>query len=188
VTPLEEAEAVAALRRGEVVAIPAESSYGLSALALDAAAVSRLFALKGRSETAPVPVLIPDASWLDRVGTRVPEAARVLAARHWPGALTIVVHASADVPLRTCGGTGKIGVRMPGPSAVADVVRALGLPIASTSANRPGEPPCLRESEVIALFPGLVVLPGPAPGGLPSTVVDATVDPPRVLRAGPVVV
>jgi len=178
-------EALEALRRGEVVAFPTESSYGLGVLALDAAAVARLFAVKGRAQTEPVPVLVPDATWLDRVGLRPSPAARALAAAHWPGRLTIVVEAAAEVPAAVCGGTGKIGLRVPGPSLALDLVRALGAPLTATSANRSGEPPALDEADVRRALSGVaVVLPGPAPGGPPSTVVDATVDPPRVIRAG----
>lgn len=180
-------EAVQALRRGEVVAFPSESSYGLGVLALDPAAVARLFALKGRPQTNPVPVLIPDASFVDRLAVDVSDAARALASAHWPGPLTIVLRAAAIVPAAICGGTGKVGLRVPGASVGQSLVRALGLPLTATSANRSGEPPALDEAAVREAVPGVaVVLPGPAPGGPPSTVVDATEGPLVVLRQGAV--
>lgn len=181
--------AVEALRRGEIVAFPTESSYGLGVLALDAAAVARLFAKKGRAETRPVPVLVPDAWWLDRLAARVPDGARSLAARHWPGPLTIVLEASSVVPPGVCGGTGKIGLRVPGPSVALDLVRALGEPVTATSANRSGEPPATTAHAVRAAFdPDVHVLGHVSPGGPPSTVVDVTTDPFTIVRAGPIVV
>src|SRR5204863_41384 len=104
-------EAAAVLRGGGLVAFPTETFYGLGAPALDRAAVRRVFELKGRPETKPLLVLVDSLAMAERVGVFGP-AARALAARHWPGALTLVVAAGAHVPEEVTAGTGTIGVRV----------------------------------------------------------------------------
>jgi L-threonylcarbamoyladenylate synthase len=118
----------------------------------------------------------------------VPPQARELAARHWPGPLTVVLRAAVGVPDLVCGGTGKIGLRIPGPCPAADLLRLFGRPVTATSANLSGEPPLTRAQDVRAAFGDAlaVVVPGAAPGGMPSTVIDLTVEPFRILRQGPI--
>ncbi|MBI2893217.1 MAG: threonylcarbamoyl-AMP synthase [Deltaproteobacteria bacterium] len=180
--------AAQALRRGEIVAIPTESSYGLAVDALDEGALARLFAVKGRAPTEPVPILVPDEAALEELVVSIPDVARSLMARHWPGPLTIVLEARPEVPSLACGGTGKIGVRVPGPCPAAELLRLFRRPMTATSANASGQPPTTRDDEVRRTFgPSIgVIVPGKAPGGPPSTVVDATETPIRILRRGSV--
>lgn len=181
-------QAVRALRTGGIVAAATESFFGLSVDALDDRAVRALFALKGRAPTEPVPVLVGSVAQAEELAAEVPAAARSLMARHWPGPLTIVLRAAPVVPDLVCGGTGKIGLRVPGPCPAADVLRLFGRPMTATSANTSGAPPLTRAQDVRSAF-GValaVVVPGTAPGGMASTVVDLTVEPYRILRHGPI--
>lgn len=180
------AAALEALRRGELVAAPTETLVGLLADALDAAAVARVAVLKGRRTDQPIALLLPNAESLDRVAVRVSAATRALAKAHWPGPLTLLVEARPKLsPLLVR--EGKVGVRVPGPSLALDLVRAFGGPLTATSANLSGEAPVADTSALApAIAAGAHVLVGRSPGGEPSTLIDATVDPPRVLRAGAV--
>jgi L-threonylcarbamoyladenylate synthase len=183
------AEAAATLRGGGLVAFPTETFYGLGAAGLDARAVARLLAAKGRPEDKPILLLVDSVAMAERVAAEVGPAARALMTRHWPGALTLVLRARPEVPREVTAGTGTVGVRLsPHPVAVG-LVRALGAPVTAPSANRSGEPPPVTAAAVLAGLAGrieLVLDGGAAPGGPPSTVLDVTVDPPRVLRQGAV--
>jgi L-threonylcarbamoyladenylate synthase len=181
------ADAAAVVEAGGVVAFPTETFYGLGVAALDAAAVRRLFALKGRPESRPILVLVDDPARVDRIALMT-ASARELIARHWPGALTLVLPARPVVPAELTAGTGTIGVRQPS-HPVARALAAVAGPITAPSANLTGEMPPTTAAEVLRVFDGrieLVLDGGPTPGGLPSTVLDVTVDPPRVLREGAV--
>jgi L-threonylcarbamoyladenylate synthase len=108
--------------------------------------------------------------------------------RHWPGPLTLVLRACPSVPDGVTAGTGTIGVRVSSHPVARALVRALGAPVTAPSANPSGAEPPTTAAGVLAYFDGaldLVLDAGPTPGGLASTVLDATVDPPRVLRQGP---
>lgn len=177
-------DAVARLRAGEPVAFPTESSYGLAVDARSEPALERLFALKGREPGKPPPVLV-EPGMLVQLVERVPERARALMARFWPGPLTLVLPARQEVPapLVLDGG---IGVRRsPHPVAQA-LVRAFGAPLTATSANLSGRPAALTGDEVRAQLPSVHVLDGGrAPGHPPSTVVRVADDGRlTVLRAG----
>jgi len=181
------ARAADALRRGELVVLPTDTVYGLAAWPWDAAAVARVYAAKGRPEAKAIPVLVGEVGHLPRVAAALPPCAERLAARFWPGALTLVVPKHPKLPA-ALSPYPTVGVRMPNhPDALA-LLRLTG-PLAVTSANRSGEPPARTAAEAAAQLGDAVALvldAGPAPGGLPSTVVDCTTTPPRVLRPGPV--
>jgi L-threonylcarbamoyladenylate synthase len=182
------AEAAAVLESGGVVAFPTETFYGLGVAALDAAAVRRLFALKGRPESRPVLVLVDDPARIERIAV-VTAKARELIARHWPGALTLVLPAREVLSAELTAGTGTIGVRQPGHPVARALAAALGAPVTAPSANLTGEAPPTTAGDVLGVFDGrieLILDGGPTSGGLPSTVLDVTVDPPRVLRQGAV--
>jgi L-threonylcarbamoyladenylate synthase len=182
------AEAAAVLQRGGVVAFPTETFYGLGVAALDAAAVRRLFVLKGRPESRPFLVLVDDPARIERFA-RLTAGARELIARHWPGALTLVLPAHSVVPRELTAGTGTIGVRQPGHAVARALAAALGAPVTAPSANLTGETPPRCATDVLRVFEGridLVLDAGPTAGGVASTVLDVTVDPPRVLREGAV--
>jgi L-threonylcarbamoyladenylate synthase len=169
VSPQSIAAAASAIARGEVVAFPTESSYGLAVL-LEPTALARLFSLKQREPGKPPPILIaPDM--LERLVTRVPERARTLMARFWPGPLTLVLPARTELPELVVA-DGYVGVRQSPHPIAAALVRAVGAPITATSANRSGEPPAMTADEARRAFPTVHVLDaGTAGAGLPSTVV-----------------
>ena len=162
------ASAVAALRRGEIAAYPTETYYGLGVDALDAVALERLRALKGRGDKA-ISVLVVGDEMLVRLAAPPSPRARAVMARHWPGAVTVALPALPGVPAALVL-DGCVAVReSPHPVARA-LVRAFGGPLTTTSANRAGEPPATTAEGVRAAFgPTLVVVPaGATPGARPA--------------------
>jgi L-threonylcarbamoyladenylate synthase len=182
-------QAAELLRRGGIVAYPTETFYGLGALASSQEALERLARAKLRPEGKPLPVLAAD---LDTAGEVVagfePLAAR-LAARFWPGPLTLVLPAAPGLARELTAGSDTIGVRVPGSEVARELSRRAGGCIVSTSANLSGGPPATTSAE---LDPGLVaqldgVLDGgPTPGGLASTVLAVRDGQLTLLRAGAV--
>lgn len=182
-------EAAAVLARRGLVAFPTETFYGLGADAREPAAVRRIFEVKGRPESKPVLVLVDSVAMAESLVEVIPSQARELMTRHWPGPLTLVLRARPTVPAEVTGGTGTIGIRMPGHAVAMALVEALGGPVTAPSANPSGAPAPTTAESVLAAFEGkieLVLDGGDTRGGPASTIVDATVDPPRVLRAGAV--
>jgi L-threonylcarbamoyladenylate synthase len=185
---LDVAEGAALLARGGIVAYPTETFYGLGALASDAAAVERLVHAKGRPEEKPLPLLAADLAQAEAVA-ELPPLARRLAAAFWPGPLTLVVPARAGAGLHRAitGGAGTLGIRVTSGAVAAALARLAGGALVATSANLSGHPPV---ADPAALDPALVarldlVLDGgPAPGGLPSTVVAVGAGGLGLLRAG----
>ena len=180
-------EIVAALRAGEVCAIPTDTVYGLAASLDHPAAVRRLAELKGRAAEQPIAVLF-DA--IDDIASHVEDPALLERVRRfWPGGLTAIVRVHvgfAPPPALSIAST--VGLRQPDDALARSVLRACGGALAVTSANRHGEPPATSAAGVAAIFgAGMLVLDGgPRPGGVASTVVDLTVEPPVVVRAGAV--
>jgi L-threonylcarbamoyladenylate synthase len=185
--PAEElAVAVVALRRGEIVAYPTETFYGLAVDASDELALARLRELKGRAEKA-FSVLVVGAEMLAGLVEPPSEKARALMERYWPGALTLALPARAGVPAALVA-DGCVAVReSPHPLARA-LVRAFGGPITATSANLAGAPPATTPEEVAAGLGGrCVVLPGgTTAGGAPSTLARVRGNRIEVLRPGAV--
>jgi len=180
-------EAAAILVAGGLVAFPTETVYGLGANAMDAVAVARIFAAKGRPADNPIIVHLADASMLAGVVTSVPERARVLIARCWPGPLTLVLPASPAVPKVTRGGLPTVAVRVPAHRVAIALIRAAGCPIAAPSANLSGRPSPTTAQHVLADLSDavdLVLDSGPTPLGVESTVLDLTRRVPTVLRHG----
>ncbi len=171
-----------------MIAFPTDTFYGLGACPFDARAVQRIVDLKDRSlRTAPILVLIRSRADLAALVAEITPVAERLMDACWPGPLTIVFRAVAAVPPVLTAGTGTIGVRLPAHPDVQRVLEAVGGPLTATSVNRSGQPPATTGDEVERAFGNGVdaILDGGAtPGGLPSTVVDTTVTPPRVIREG----
>jgi L-threonylcarbamoyladenylate synthase len=176
---------VEVLARGGVVACPTETWLGLLADARNEDAVEQVAALKGRPADMPIALLLPDAQAVREVAQAPSAAARALMEAYWPGPLTILLEAKPGLSPRLSR-DGKVGVRVPGPSPAADLVRAFGRPVTATSANRTGEPPLRSANELPAAFAAQLggAVPGVSPGGPPSTLVDSTTTPLRILRAG----
>jgi L-threonylcarbamoyladenylate synthase len=176
------------LRAGGLVVYPTETFYALGALAGSAAAVARLAAAKLRPGDRPVPLVAADLAAARAVAAAFPPLAERLAARFWPGPLTLVLPAAPGFPPEVAR-EGTVGVRVPGSALARELARLAGGPLVSTSANRSGGPPVTRPAD---LDQGLVALVdcvldgGETPGGLPSTVVAVEPGGPRLLRAGAV--
>jgi L-threonylcarbamoyladenylate synthase len=181
-------EHVAILRAGGVVACPTETQMGLLADALDARAIARVLEMKRRPADEPLPLIVPSLEAALRLAREVSPDALALAARHWPGPLTLVLHARPGLPL-ALQKDGKLALRVPGPSPALDLVTAFAGPLTATSANLSGLPPLRTEAELRATFGAALaaVVPGDAPGGLASTIVDVTGERPVVLRQGAIV-
>jgi L-threonylcarbamoyladenylate synthase len=174
--------AAALLRRGELVAFPTETVYGLGANALDARAVTKIFEAKGRPHDNPVIVHVSDLKMLRRVAKAPPPHARALIAKFWPGPLTLLLSKNSSLPSSVTAGLPTVAVRMPAGLA-RDLVRHAGVPIAAPSANLSGRPSPTTAAHVAEDFPDVFVLDGgPTAHGLESTVIS--LDPPAVLREG----
>lgn len=178
---------VEVLERGGVVACPTETWLGLLADASNERAIQRVAELKGRPADMPIALLLPGPDSIRAVALDLPPAAESLIESHWPGPLTILLPARPDLDQRLVK-DGKVGVRVPGPSPAAELTRAFGRPLTATSANLSGQPPVRSVDELPAtLANGLdALVRGVCPGGAPSTLVDASKTPLRILRAGAV--
>jgi L-threonylcarbamoyladenylate synthase len=182
--------AVDMLREGAVIVFPTDTVYGLGCRIDDPAAVRRIFELKGRGPEEPLPVLLGDPAQLEVYARELTRAARDLAQTFWPGALTIVVRRTDAVPALVTGGRDTVGLRVPNHRLPRQLVRDLGVPLVGTSANTHGAPSPLTAQQVafdLGDAVDLILDGGRCPVGRESTVVDATADPPRVLREGAVV-
>jgi L-threonylcarbamoyladenylate synthase len=174
------------LRRGGLVAYPTDTVYGLAALPADDAACTRLFEAKQRAPDQSTPLLIASPHDLALVAADVPAVARRLIGQFWPGGLTIVLpKAHTFRSLAVAGDT--VAVRVPDHPVPRELVRLLGSPITGTSANIAGGPEPLTADNVRAQLGDAVDLildGGPCSGAQASTVIDCTVDPPRIIREG----
>jgi len=179
--------AVKILREGGVIAYPTETFYGLGAHAGLAGAVERIFLVKDRPFTNPLSLIAGDEESADKLTVDVPPAARSLMQAFWPGALTLVFHASARIIPRLTAGTGTIGIRVSGHPIAAAIAKALSFPITATSANISGEGECSTAAQVVQSLGDridAVIDGGRTTGGTGSTVLDMTTDPPVILREG----
>lgn len=186
VGPDQLAEVVRALRGGGVVGIPTDTVYGLAASLDHRAAVRRLSEIKGREAEQPVALLIGS---LETVAPHLDEPAALESVRRfWPGPLTVIVRARGGFASEVANAAGGIGLRQPDDRLALAVIEACGGVLAVTSANRHGEPPATTAREVVGIFGDdlLVLDGGPRAGGVASTVLDLSVDPPRLLREGPI--
>lgn len=181
------AAAVELLRRGEVVAFPTETVYGLGADASNAAAVAKIFALKGRPSTHPLIVHIADVAQLDDWACDIPASARTLARKFWPGPLTLVLRRAANVSDAITGGQDTIALRIPAHPVAQQLLSAFGGGVAAPSANKFGRVSPTQAMHVFADFQlavPLILDAGPTKVGIESTIVDCTVATPRILRPG----
>ena len=183
-TPVIAAEMI---RRGELVAIPTETVYGLGANGLDEAAVAKIFEAKGRPQDNPLILHICGAEQIELFCHHIPQKAYDLAEAFWPGPLTIVLPARDIVPKRTTGGLNTVAVRCPDNDVTREIIRLSGVPIAAPSANTSGKPSTTTAEHVLHDHDGkiaAVVDGGPCRVGVESTIVDLTEERPRLLRPG----
>ncbi|MEE4263997.1 MAG: L-threonylcarbamoyladenylate synthase [Desulfobacteraceae bacterium] len=182
-------EASEIIRKGGVVGFPTRCLYGLAADAFNPDAVERIFQIKQRPVEKPILILIDSPSQLERLVTHISGSANVIMKRFWPGRVTLVFDASAEVPDTLTAGTGKIGIRLAAHPVAAALARAIQGPITGTSANISGCPGCYQIEDLqpaVTEQLDLILDTGPLRGGCGSTVVDVSGDIPRVLREGTV--
>lgn len=184
-------QAVEILRQGGVVAYPTETFYGLGCRADLESAVERIFEIKGREGDKPLPLIVADEEMAAEVArmsgagseTLAPDLAKVF----WPGPLTLILPARREFP-RGIAPRGTIALRVSAHPLARALSRNLDQPLVSTSANPSGQPPAVLAIQVEEGLaqnpPGLILRDDPCPGGLGSTILDLTVAPPRIVRAG----
>ncbi len=175
------------LRSGGLVAFPTDTVYGLGALAFDGKAVESIYIAKDRPLEKAIPILIGDTDDLAKVTSSIPDMARKLAARFWPGPLTLILPKKQTLP-ESVSATGTVAVRVPDHEVARALLRAAG-PMAVTSANISGGSNPPTAEEVLTQLGGriaLIIDGGNTPGGIPSTLVDCTGDKLQILRAGPI--
>ena len=180
-------QAAALLRQGCLVVFPTDTLYGLGVDAFSGAAISELYATKGRPLDKGVPILLADLEELERVVQEVPPLATALIKRYWPGPLTLVLRKHPTLPANISPNE-NVAVRIPDHPAARALIRAAGGAVATSSANRSGEEPAREAAAALAALDGVVAAVldgGPAQHGLSSTIVDLTCSPPAVLREGP---
>jgi L-threonylcarbamoyladenylate synthase len=181
-------EAVRVLRQGGIVGAATDTFFGILVDIRRSGVAERIARIKGYAQLRPVPVIVPSTELLEYLVEDVPNIALLMMQRYWPGPLTLVLRARKVVPARIRSTEGTIAVRIPGPSDALDILTTFGGPLTATSLNKHRLPPATTSRQAkTALGDELhLVVPGTAPGGLPSTIVDVTASPPRVLRHGAV--
>lgn len=178
--------AAAAVRRGKVVAVPTDALYTLVADPFNLGAVAGVFRAKGRETHRSLPLLVNDIVMAEELASELSNRFFILARRFWPGPLTIIVPASAKVPLKVTGNTGRLALRQARCKIVNDLVNLLNQPLISTSANISGHPTCRSGIEVFGTMDGRVdlVIDGGVCAGAGATTVDITEPYWKLIRAG----
>ncbi len=177
------------LRQGQVIAFPTDTVYGVGTHAFLPDAVAALYAAKNRPLSKAIPVLIARTDDVPRVARAVPTVAWQLAEEFWPGGLTIVLPRAEELPAIVTGSGDTVAVRCPHHPIPLTLMNAIDAPLAATSANLSGQPTPSTARQVAAQMAGrlpLIIDGGDSPGGIPSTVVDLSTCPPRLLRTGAV--
>jgi len=179
--------AVEVFLRGGLVAVPTDTIYGLAGNGLDADAVAKIYEVKGRPSIKPLILLVSDLQAAEAVCSEMPEDARLLAMKFWPGSLSLVLPRSDTVPEIVTAGGNTIGVRCPNHPKTLDFLRQVGVPAAAPSANISFMPSPKNVEEVLAYFDGkidCVIDGGTCALGFESTIVDLTAKPYKILRQG----
>ena len=178
--------AAATLRRGRVVAIPTEALYTLVADPFNLRAVSLVFKAKGREPQRSLPLLVRDHLMAEDLASELNNRFYLLARRFWPGPLTMIVPASAKVPLKVTGNTGRLALRQSRSEIASRLLDLLGAPLISTSANISGHPTCKSGIEVFGTMDGRLdlVLDGGPCNGAGATTVDITEPYWKLIKAG----
>lgn len=183
------AKAAEILRSGGLVAFPTDTVYGIGAMAFAEEAVERLFAAKVRDLSKAIPVLLSRTVELQTVARNIPAAAWRLGGAYWPGGLSLVLEKSPLVPDIVTAGGATVAVRVPDHLLALRLIGLAGAPLAATSANISGQPSPTTADQVersLGHAIDLLLDGGTCPGGIASTVVDLTTNPPKMLRPGPI--
>ena len=182
--------AAAAIRAGGLVVLPTDTLYGLAADPFNRTAVQQVFAVKSRAAGQALPLIAADIAQVVRHIGALPPAADRLARRFWPGPLTLLLSAPDAIAIETTGGTGLVGVRVPNHQVARALCRASDRPLTATSANISGQPASADPDAILAALSGeesridVMLDAGRTLGGPPSTIVDTSESPARLVRAG----
>lgn len=180
-------EAVAVLKKGGLIAFPTDTFYGLGVDTANSEAVGRVYAVKKRDYKKPILILIDDKNGVSKYVKEMPDIAKKLMDKFWPGPLTLIFYASAKLPLALLGDTMKIGIRVPGNPVTRLFLKIAGFPVTATSANLSGEPSPSAPKDVIANLGekiDIILDAGRTTGIKESTVIDITEYPPVCIREG----
>jgi L-threonylcarbamoyladenylate synthase len=175
------------LKEGGIIAYPTETFYGIGADAENKKAIERIYTIKGRDFKNPISTIIGNRTDVIKLTRDVPESGSKLMNRFWPGGLTILFEASHNVPQKLTAKTGKIGIRLSGNLIATSLAKTLSKAVTATSANLSGQKECLSVNDVIDSLGNsidAIIDGGSTPGGLASTIVDVTTDPPNIVREG----
>lgn len=184
-------QAVCALQDGKAVIFPTDTVYGVGVSVVHAESPALLFDIKQRPHDKPIAWLVDSPDELDRLGQDVPAFASMLARTFWPGPLTLIVRAGEAVPAAFCSAAGTIGLRMPQNATALQILRAVGCPVATTSANAAASRPPRTKDEIDPAFAqlvGCVVTDELAKSGVASTILDCTGDHPVMMREGAITI
>lgn len=189
-------EIAEAIKNGQVVAMPFDTSYGLAVDATNPEAVERLYRVKERDRGKPISVVVRDFAMLEEMAVIASENVKELALKYLPGKVTFVFEAreNAAIDQNLLGGKKQLGIRIPNFKLINDVAWEIGVPFTATSANIAGESACMSAGEVLMQFegkeytPDLLVDSGKLPNSESSTVADLSVFPPLILRQGAVII
>ena len=179
--------AAEAIKRGELVAVPTETVYGLSSDGLNAAAVEKIYEVKGRPETKPINFLVTGMEMAEKFCRDIPQSAYILATKFWPGPLTIILWKKPNVPDIVTAGLNTVGVRCPAHPMTFALLKLADVPLATPSANISGMPSPKSRKDVLGYFDGkipYVIDGGVCTVGIESTIVDLTGKIPKILRQG----
>ena len=185
-------EAVAVLGRGGVIIYPADTLYGIGCNALDEKAVRKIFEIKKRPLSKPLPIIVRDIKWAKELADITKKNEKILE-KIWPGRVTAVLPKKEIIPDILTSGQRTVGMRVPDYSLLGHLLKKFGYPITSTSANISGQESTNDINEIIRIFseqfmikqPDLILDVGILPKSEPSTVLDLTTDKPKILRVGP---
>ena len=175
------------IKRGDVVAIPTDTFYGLSADPFNLAAIERVFQIKGRPENRALPILVDSVEQAVEMARDIPDAFLTLAQKFWPGALTIVVEATHRLPLKVTGNSGRVALRWADSRIATALIGAVGGPVTGTSANLSGHPSCsnaMALAEQLGSRIPLILDSGDTNGTLASTIVRIDGDDWSIVREG----
>lgn len=172
------------IRAGSVVGYPTETLYGVAVDALSGAALELLLQTKGRDPARPFPLLVTDLAMARTLVAELPPLAEQLAARHWPGPLTLVLRALSHLPAALVSARGGVGLRVSSDPVAAELVRRVGRPITATSANRTSEAAATRAA--LACLPGVALVLDDGERAAPPSTVLELIDQPLLIRQGAV--
>jgi L-threonylcarbamoyladenylate synthase len=179
--------ASAAIINGSVISLPTDTFYALAADPFNLRAVEQIFRIKGRQDWKPLLLLIDSVDQAEAIAQNIPEIFYEIAEEFWPGPLTLILPAANHVPLKITGGTGTVGMRIPNFTLTRLLVQAIDIPIVGTSANLSAHPACASADQVLKQLGGkieLVLDSGKLKATAPSTILDLTKEPARIIREG----